>query len=391
MNKLERFSLTSALKPRGIFINECFFPIVEEKYVTLDASLDNQSLAYRHWQEVIDLIHPFLKKLNMSIVRVGHASGDPIDGVIDHRGKGFNQEAYILSKSTLHFGSSRTLSLTAYHFETNQVCLFSSIESKAFPFKKRGGDKFIDSDKKGKIPSYSDTDPENTISNISPAIIAENILTALGIENNISELNYLFSGPLSHVKTIEVVPDFNPDPSFLPQSLVNLRADLFFDEQNTFHFAQNRKLGIITDQPFSENFLLSTRGSISRISINADGGIEEKFISNLKKLNIPYEIFVSKKEPLSELRLEYIDEVIEYYPKKTKKDLDFCFDPSYDMLVRSSKILVSKGKRFASKAHWITGQELTADLQQLIDTSDFWEDADFMNIYSLKQNDKRKD
>jgi hypothetical protein len=391
MNKLERFSLSSALKARDIFINECFFPIVQEKYITLDASADNQSLTYRHWQEVIDLIQPFLKNLDVGIVRVGSASGDPIDGVIDHRGKGFNQEAYILSKSMLHFGSSRTLSLAAYHFETNQVCLFSSFDSKTFPLKKREGDRFIDSDKKGKVPMYSDVDPEQTINNISPAIVSENILASLNIKNNISEFKHLHGGNLSHVKTVEVVPDFSPDPSFLSQSLVNLRADLFFDEQNTFHFAQNRKLGIITDRPFSSNLLLSIRNSISRISINADNGIEGEFILALKELNIPYEIFVSKKELLPKLRLEYIDEVIEHYPRKTKKDIDFCFDPSYNMLVRSSKILVSKGKRFASKAHWITGQELTTGLQQLIDTSDFWEDCDFMNIYSLKQDDKPKD
>ena len=38
----------------------------------------------------------------------------------------------------------------------------------------------------------------------------------------------------------------------------------------------------------------------------------------------------------------------------------------------------------------ITGKEIKPGLQEFIDTSDFWEDIDFMNIYSIKQNNGSK-
>jgi hypothetical protein len=390
MNKLERFSLHSALKAGKPFFNECFFPITYDKYITFEASALTPALDYKNWQEVIDFMKPFLDRAGIKIIRLGHAKSPEITGVIDHRGKGFNQDAYIISKSSLHLGSERTLSLTAYHFNVKQVCLFSSFESKLYPFKKNKSDKFIDSDKKGRLPSYSEMDTGETVNNISPCVIAERTLSSLKIKNDLGELNHIFAGKLCNTKTIELVPDFSPDPNFLKGSLVNLRADLAFDEQNIFQFSQGRRLGIITDKTLSVELLNAIKGSVSRVSINADAGIEESFIKNLNDLNIAYEIFVSKKDILSEIRLKFIDEIIEYYPKTTKKDVDFSIDSSYSNLINSSKILISKGKNYASKAHWITGKEIKPGLQEFIDTSDFWEDIDFMNIYSIKQNNGSK-
>ena len=128
MNKHERFSLHSALKVGKPFFNECFFPIVHDKYITFEASPLSQALDYKNWQEVIDFIKPFLDKEGIKILRLGHPKSPEITGVIDHRGKGFNQDSYIISKSLLHLGSEKTLSLTSYHFNVKQVCLFSSFE-----------------------------------------------------------------------------------------------------------------------------------------------------------------------------------------------------------------------------------------------------------------------
>lgn len=385
MNKLEKFSLNSSLKAGDIFINECFYPIVQEKYITFDCTSNIQSISYDHWQEVIDFIKPHLDKKNIDIIRVGNESGNPIDGVIDHRNKTFNQESYIISKSSLHFGTSELHSLVAGKYGTPQVRLFSPFKPSTYPLKNSEKNLFIDSDRQGTIPISSPQDPRKLINNISPAEVAFSILNKLKIKNDLNNLHHLYAGKLSHVKTIEIVPDFTPDKSFLNKALVNIRADLNFDEQSIYGFSLDRKLGIITNKPFSKELLSAIRSSVSRISVNADDGLDQEFLDNLKALNIKYEIFSSKRDGLSSLRLDYIDESIEYYPKTTKKEIDFDIDSSYDMLMRSSKILISKNGKFASKAHWIVGKELNSGLENIIDTSDFWEDLDFMHIYKQEK------
>ena len=387
MNKLEKFSLHSALKPSDTFINECFFPIPFDDFISFDAYAEPNSLSYDYWQEVIDFISPTLSDKGISIIRLGNQKGMPIDGVVDYRGKSFNQDSYIVSKSLLHFGSSDLFSFTAKHFNKKQVKLFSPFRSSDYPFKKTDLDVFLDSDKGDRNPIYSDLDPYKSINNISPSLISHRILELLGFESNLKNLHHIYSGNVSHVKTIEIIPDFNPSPDFLPNSLINVRADLSFDEQNIFALSSaKRKLGIITKKSFSKDLINAIGNSINRITINASDGLDYDFVKHLKQLNINYEIFIDNKDKLSDIRLDYIDETIEFYPKKQKKDVDINFDSGYTMLMRSSKILISKGKTYCSKAHWVLGEAITPGLQKVIDVNDFWEDSDFMHIYQIKEN-----
>ena len=62
MNKIEKISLGSALKPSKPYVNFCFYPLLFDKYVTIDIDSSNQSIYYDHWQEVVDIIKPFWKK-----------------------------------------------------------------------------------------------------------------------------------------------------------------------------------------------------------------------------------------------------------------------------------------------------------------------------------------
>lgn len=384
MNKLEKISLHSALKTSKPSINLCFFPIPFDRYITFEYFSKDQSKDYKFWQDVVDFISPFLDAENIKILRIGDSNKKQIDGVYEYTNKTFGQNAYLISKSMLHFNSNSCLSLVANQLNIPLVCLFSSLPSSFFPFKKGKKDHFIDSPQDGKNRTFAKSESPKTIDNISPSEIASAILKSLGIKNELSSLNKVFSGDMAHIKTIEIIPDFMPSPDLMANSLINVRADLFLDENLLFAFSQNRRMGIITDKPLSENLLLSIRSSLQRISVNCDGGLDPTFLKNLKKFGIHYELFTSVKEGLSEIRLNNIDETIEFYEKK-KKPIDFSIKDDYTLSVKSSKILISKGKSYASKAHWITDQPSSTELQSFIDTSDFWEDSDFLTIYESKK------
>ena len=207
----------------------------------------------------------------------------------------------------------------------------------------------------------------------------------LKIDHKLNGIKRVFNGEMSHIKTIEAVPDFSPKSSLLANSLLNLRADLHFDESNIYHFAQGRQLGLITNRPLSEGLLFSIRSSLQRISINIDEDLDDNFLLNLKKFGIKYELFTSKESALKNLRLKYINETVEFFEKK-QKPIAFPKEDGKLFLVRSSKILLSKTGTFPTKAHWISNTKSESQFQTYIDTSDFWEDSDFLNIYEGEKN-----
>jgi len=383
MNKLEKISLHSALKISKPDLNLCYHPIPLERFITFDYVANNQSKDYKFWVEVIDLLLPILKANKISIIRIGENNKKITEGVYNYTDKSFGQNAYIISKSLLHFNANNYLSYLANILEIPLVSIFSSIESNYFPFPKGENDIFINSPKNDKNPTFSNTESPKTIDNIDPSKIASAILDSLGLENNLKSIGRIFYGEMSDIKTIEIVPDFTPPADFMPGSLVNLRADYSFDEQSIFHFSQNRQLGIITKKALSESLLYSCLNSIKRISVNCEGGVDQSFLKNLKKFGINYELFCKDKSILPKLRLENIDETIEFYEEK-QKPLDFLEKDVNNMFVRSSKILFSKGKSYATKAHWIIDHNLTPEPQPYLDTSDFWQDSDFLTIYKTK-------
>ena len=49
--------------------------------------------------------------------------------------------------------------------------------------------------------------------------------------------------------------------------------------------------------------------------------------------------------------------------------------------MKTSKIIISNGKKYATKAHWVIGKTMDDKNQDIIDTSDFWSDLDHYVIY----------
>jgi len=390
MNKLQRYSLHAGLKISKPFVNDCYYPFTKDKYITFNTSSKVQSKHYDLWQEVVDLISPFLKKNNISIVQLGDAKDPEIQGVYRLCGAtNFNQSSYLLKSSLLHFNSCDHFSYLAYNSGVKLISLFSNEPSSSFCFEQNSNCHFIDSPKE-KYCSYSVIENPKTINKISPPEIAFKILSELNIKNNINDFDFLFAGESFPVRIIEIIPDFIPDQNFLKKSLVNLRADLHLDENILFQFSKDRQLGIITDKALSPDLCFAIKNSVARMSIDASCENLPDFLLNLKKFNINYELFSFNEKEITDLRLKYIDEKISLFKRKTKKDVDIDFDTCNNLVMNSSKIILSKGKKFASKAHWITGNELKDGHQDIIDTSDFWEDSDYYIIYRKEKNGKRK-
>jgi hypothetical protein len=363
MNKLEKFSLYSALKFDEISVNPCFYPNLHENYISI--SFDNEKF-YKHWNEVIRLILPYLEKQEIKILLIGNCK-DSLSNVVDKKNLSFNQNCYLTSKSLCHISECDHFTYISNSFDVPNFCLFPKDFSQ-FCWPRYKGD-------------YLECN--NNHIDISTSNIASKILNILGIDHGLNNIDNIYSGNLSNQDVIEVIPDFDPAPNFFPKSSLNIRADLSFDENKILNFCNQRVASIITDKPFSNEFINLARHGNLRFCVNMKDSLDQDFtfVETLKYYNVPYELYVDNEDILKDVRLKYIDETIFYYPKKTKKDIDNSIEFCDNTKMFSSKRLFSKNGEFCSKAHWVTGQQSSGELESIIDASDLWEDQDFFFFY----------
>jgi hypothetical protein len=385
MNKLDSYALQSALKLNSPDINECFTPVCQNKYITFDINPSKSSSFYFHWQQVIDLIHPKLKEHNISILKVGEPNSPMIDKTINHSGKSFNQTAYIINRSLLHFNSLNYLSYLSYFSDTKLVCLFSCFNSDYFGMPTKDGCVFIDSPKGEMHASLDVNEQEKTIDKIDPSHVASKILSELGINHDLNNYNMVHAGASAHMKMIEVIPDFDCTDDFFPKCVLNIRADLNFDENKIISFcSRGRRIGLITSQPFSVNFLYACKGSVDKLVYRIENSIDKDFLLNLKRFNINYQLVCYKKDIINKIRSQFIDEDIEYI-HINENMLDKIAKICKNSVFKTSKIMYSKSGQYASKAHWIIGKQLE-EYNRITDTNDYWEDQDFYYIYEHTTN-----
>ena len=125
MNFVESMAISCGFKSESPCIEESFFPVVAEKYITF-SSENHQSKQWDHLQEYIDLLTPILKKNDISMVEVG-SNELQFKNVIGLKGAtNANHWAYIVKRSMLHFGPENFLSHLASFFDIPCVLLFSN-------------------------------------------------------------------------------------------------------------------------------------------------------------------------------------------------------------------------------------------------------------------------
>ena len=88
---------------------------------------------------------------------------------------------------------------------------------------------------------------------------------------------------------------------------------------------------------------------------------------------------------MKKYRLKYIDEEITLYDSFDKKKLDKSGKICDTTLIKSSKTILSQGKKYQTLAHWVIDQPHEGKPQNAIDTKDFWEDAEHFLIYNKEK------
>jgi len=382
MRLLDTYATNTGSKIDRPFIYTKFFPLPLDRYVTLQAQTPYDSRNYSYWQEVIDILLPYLSKEKIHLVQVGTKDERPLNGAINLLGQtNINQLAYVIENSTLHFGADSLCVHLASYFDKPIVSIYSISNPNV------AGPHFGDKNKhillKGyerignKKPSYSQVESPKSIDTIKPEEIAKSILQLLHIKyNNIPET--IFFGTDFNVKSFEIIPDEILDPNSIPVENPIIRMDYSFNEKALEVIISTKKSIVFTNKPIKKDIIEKYKHNINQLIyiIEEDNSVD--FVKLLKNNSINYVLLsFLPEEILNNFKLDYMDyNLIVNRKHKTKEDTKI--EDTNNLCYKSCRTLFSSKGKFTSRYDWINGNG-----NKVVDHPDFWKEADNFYIFKL--------
>jgi len=384
MRLLDTYATNTGSKICKPFIYTKFFPLPFKKFITFQAQTPYDSRNYSYWQEVINIIHPYLNKNNISIIQVGVKDEKTFNGVINILGQtNINQLAYVIENSLLHFGADSLSVHLASSYDKPIVALYSISNPNV------AGPHFGEKNKhillKGyervgnKKPSYSQVEYPKSIDTIKPEEIAKSILNLLNIKYE-KIIKTLFIGKDFNVKSYEIIPDGEIDISLMPIENPIIRMDYFFNESVLEKILMHKKAIIFTDKPIKNDIIKRFKKNILQIIYVIDEKNDFNFVKNLKLNSINYTLFsFLSNEELNKYKLNYMDYNLIANRDHTTKEYTKITDTK-NLKYYSSRLLYSSTGNYISKYDWMNK---TKDL--VIDDPEFWKEVDNFYIYSIDE------
>lgn len=395
MHILENYALNAAAKISNIEIVEEFYPLPLDKYITFHPTTKN-SKTYDLWNEVLEILLPELKKLDINIVQLGSKDEPLYYGCYNTAGfTNINQVAYLVKNSLLHFGADTFTAHLAGHYNKFLVCLYSNNYIDCVkPY-------FGDSEKqcllepsirkKGIKPTFSYNEVPKSINLIKPEDIAAKILNFLNIENTYDYKSIIVGGNYFR-KTVEAVPDSIVNTQAVGVDSIILRADVLFNQEGIFNQLQHSSCSIITKECINPQIITGFKQRIHEIVYILDKDFRIDFIDFCFRQGVPL-ILASylPEEEIQKLKIYLYNYGIihqkRYYQKSDFQEFN---NKDNDVLYyKSNKFLLSKGKIYPSLAAYkkdLPIKDIYPSIEPIINVSEFWEE--FNNFYFLEKEQK---
>lgn len=385
MHFIETISLCSGLKHQKPLIQDSFFPVPYDKYITISTD-KHPSKQWDDFQEFIDLIIPFLKKENIKIVEIGRNDVKLQNITILKGPTNENQWSFIIKNSLLHIGPENFISSLASYHNIPYICLYSNTDpSYASPGWINNFSKNVDvtPDIENFSPSFLGEEKNKKINYIFSESIANKTLNLLNIKNSFNNYSVFYCGQKYYSKFIDIVPDFSPDNNFFSNAILNVRLDYKHILDFLPNFSNSRKLNIFSKQEIDLNLLRAIKPSVQSLTFEIDESSDLEYFNKLQEDNFLVTLIGSDSCSISETRFKFFEWMVHAKIKIDKKSLD-----NYDKICdttryKSSKMIFSKNGQYSSRSSYLKGIKTHQD-QMIIDDKDFWEESPHYKLYNLK-------
>jgi|TARA_R110002020_G_scaffold126312_2_gene284029 hypothetical protein len=371
---LEEYAKNLGVKSSKPIVVGHFFPLLQDKYITISTEKDNQAKSYKHYNIALDLLRPILDAHDIKIFQIDGAFITGVDAALNLT---FKQQYFTLSNSLLHLGSAGVLSHAASALGVPTVNLFGdtfpTINRPLFSAKKNN----INLAPKWKNkPCLSTHDPQQEINNIAPETVAQSTLDLLKIDGDIY-FKTLHQGQNFGAPVAEIIPTVFNALQIPENHEVVLRLDYGCVESTFLEYCRRHKLSIISDKLIQPHGLQGVSANIQRLCIIIDTSwdtIPENYFKVLKSQNIQVVLLVKNKKQLSSLRNKYFDLPVELFEEEVEKPKGVFSDACFF----TNKRLIEGDKEYLSYAHW--KKNLDND-NQVIDSADYWRESPYFYIY----------
>lgn len=358
-------------------IFEHYWPISFNKYIIVNTGAEVQSKIYKHFNLVLDMLSPVLKKNNISVIQLGSQKDQKLENVslrlcdLNHR-----QIAYIISRSCLYLGSDCVWS----HYANSKNIPIVTLHGNAYASISNGfwSNNQINLEAPWSVcPNFSSIDSEFSINKIKPEQIAASCCNLL----NISYKNSLcteYIGKLFGEPIVEIIPDFLPKQRYETHSYF-LRSDYFGDDFLPYWCDAIQNFSIFITSTTDINILARFSHKISSILLDVSNN-ESSLPSLVPKLIeiCPRTVLLAENDILAKARNQWFD--FKVLPKKPQ-DLPI-LDGSKKLFIASSKIVLDSQGEYPSLFHRKNGLKNQNSLMKFPIDPDFMNEIEHFSVFS---------
>ena len=326
-------------------IQDHFFPVTYDKYITFHADTEIQSKQYDYWDICLFLIKPKLEEFGYKIIQVGGPKAEPVNGVDQVlTACSYRQSNYIIKNSKLHLGIDSLPVHVASTYDKPIVALYShTYKETCSPYWSDPNKVELISPDFSKIkPSFATQELQKRINEIKPEVVAQAVLDKLGIDHKI-DFKTVRAGKNFVFPIVEIKPDFFAYSRELHNKGINIRSDLHFDFNNILNWGRMCPANLILDRHLDDEQLWQIKRCVKQIIFKLDDLEKDylEFFKKIKKLKINLIISTKTKDILSDLRLKYFD-----------------FNVTLESETEDISEIISEKTRYLSKKQFITKQSV---------------------------------
>ena len=381
---IEEYAKSCGVKIGKPKVQEAFFPILFDNYLTIQTTKKFASRNYSYWSDVVYILKNTDPEIKL--VQVGSTEDPRIEGV-DQSLLGvtsLQQLLYIIKRSAGHVGIDSLGVHAASMYDKPIVGLYSNMRPEnSGPYWNINNDAIcITPDFNKKKPSYATDEDPKTIDTIPPEEIAKAVLKISKSEKTIESYKSIYLGNDYSIGIIEVCPNFINNGLIPDNQPVNLRLDWHLDLNIAGNWASTRKVNVFMDKEVELNFFKHLKPNMNQVNYFIDENTNPEYISNLYATGVKVSLYTKNKNNIEQLRLKFIDWIVNEYKTRSKKDLDNIQEICNNTVYKSSKSILSNGQIYHSKAAMTLNFPRNGNPQKIIDNDEFWAELDNMYIFN---------
>jgi hypothetical protein len=379
-NIIEEYAKSLGVKIGKPVLVDHYYPILTDKYLTINVESKIDSKNYEYFPQVINLLKPILNQHGYKIYQIGESEDSKLLNVDAHfLNLSKKQNFYLIKNSKLHIGAESLFTHICSLYDVPTVALYSnSYASNCFPvWNAKENIRVLESFKDQNKPSFSYQETPKTIRTIKPEDIVNSTLELLKINNNLN-FKTLNIGSHYHIPIVEVVPNFRAELQDQKDKTIYIRADLHFDDQNIAFWCSNHKVKIISNKIIPLDLLNYFSSKIEHVFFKLNNyNIPVEYFYEVKKAKINFTICVDDKEKLATIRNNFFDFKVDYDDINDRAEKSIKIESKFF----TNKVLISNGSLYPSEAHLKLDKKLDTVNETIYGDNDFWKDSEHYYLY----------